>query len=87
MSISTLDEPPKVCYYIICRRYGGIGRHKGLKIPRSNIRTGSIPVTGTSKKEKAFAFSFLLFVDTGSERIKCGADERRQRGLTEPILD
>ena len=28
-------------------RYGGIGRHKGLKIPRSKIRTGSIPVSGT----------------------------------------
>ena len=31
------------------RRCGGIGRHKGLKIPRSNIRTGSSPVTGTKK--------------------------------------
>ena len=29
------------------RRHGGIGRHKGLKIPRSKIRTGSIPVSGT----------------------------------------
>ena len=27
--------------------YGGIGRHKGLKIPRSNIHTGSSPVTPT----------------------------------------
>ncbi len=31
----------------IVRRCGGIGRHKGLKIPRSKIRTGSIPVSGT----------------------------------------
>ena len=31
----------------ILRRCGGIGRHKGLKIPRSKIRTGSSPVTGT----------------------------------------
>ena len=31
----------------ICR-CGGTGRHKGLKIPRSKIRTGSIPVSGTT---------------------------------------
>ena len=31
-------------------RCGGIGRHKGLKIPRSKIRTGSIPVSGTKKR-------------------------------------
>ena len=30
------------------RRCGEIGRHKGLKIPRSNIRTGSSPVSGTN---------------------------------------
>ena len=35
------------------RRHGGIGRHKGLKIPRSKIRTGSIPVAGTNKKERS----------------------------------
>ena len=29
------------------RRCDGTGRHKGLKIPRSKIRTGSSPVTGT----------------------------------------
>ena len=34
--------PPK-------RRSGGIGRRKGLKIPRSKIRTGSSPVFGTKK--------------------------------------
>ena len=28
--------------------YGEIGRRKGLKIPRSNIRTGSSPVTGSA---------------------------------------
>ena len=26
---------------------GGIGRHKGLKIPRLNGRAGSIPAPGT----------------------------------------
>ena len=36
-------KPPPI------RRCGGIGRHKGLKIPRSKIRTGSSPVTGTKK--------------------------------------
>ena len=30
------------------RRCGGIGRHKGLKIPRWQHRTGSSPVSGTS---------------------------------------
>ncbi len=30
-------------------RCGGIGRHKGLKIPRPNRRTGSTPVSGTRK--------------------------------------
>ena len=40
-----------MCYHIfqLSRRHGGIGRHKGLKIPRSKIRTGSIPVAGTRK--------------------------------------
>ena len=41
----------KVCGYPlkphICR-CGGIGRHKGLKIPRSNIRIGSSPISGTT---------------------------------------
>ena len=32
----------------ICR-CGGIGRHKGLKIPRPKKRTGSTPVSGTKK--------------------------------------
>ena len=31
---------------LICR-CGGIGRHKGLKIPRGRLRTGSSPVSGT----------------------------------------
>ena len=28
---------------------GGIGRHKGLKIPRRKLRAGSSPAPGTSK--------------------------------------
>ena len=32
------------------RRCGGIGRHKGLKIPRGRLRTGSSPVIGTRRR-------------------------------------
>ena len=31
---------------------GGIGRHKGLKIPRRQLRAGSSPASGTNFKEK-----------------------------------
>ncbi len=34
-------------FYKQMRRCGGIGRRKGLKIPRWQHRTGSSPVTGT----------------------------------------
>ena len=40
-------------------RCGGIGRHKGLKIPRGRLRTGSSPVSGT-KKEVTFVYQKLL---------------------------
>lgn len=39
----------------VVRRCGGIGRHKGLKIPRGKTRTGSSPVSGT-KKSSYIAF-------------------------------
>ena len=43
------------------RRCGGTGRHKGLKIPRSKIRTGSIPVSGTKKCRQPYGcLHFLL---------------------------
>ena len=47
-SVFAIEIRPAVWYYYPCksRRYGEIGRRKGLKIPRSNIRTGSSPVTG-----------------------------------------
>ena len=36
-----------MCKNVCCIcRCGGIGRHKGLKIPRNKIRTGSSPVIG-----------------------------------------
>ena len=47
----------------ILRRCGGIGRHKGLKIPRSKIRTGSSPVTGTSMSvHNGFMLWTLIFL-------------------------
>ena len=30
---------------------GGIGRHKGFKIPRRQLRAGSSPALGTIKKK------------------------------------
>ncbi len=43
-----LDKQSSLYYnYTLLGRCGGIGRHKGLKIPRSKIRTGSSPVSGT----------------------------------------
>ena len=45
---------------IISRRCGGIGRRKGLKIPRSNIRAGSSPASGTTKIVRNFLAIFFL---------------------------
>ena len=47
-------------YGILCR-YGGIGRHKGLKIPRKKFRTGSTPVSGTKNPECGSIWDFYLF--------------------------
>ena len=41
-------------------RCGGIGRRKGLKIPRSNIRAGSSPASGTTKIVRNFLAIFFL---------------------------
>ena len=35
------------CIIMLSRRYGGIGRHKGLKILRKKFRIGSSPISGT----------------------------------------
>ena len=40
----------KTRYHICICRCGGIGRHKGLKIPRQQCRTGSSPVSGTTDR-------------------------------------
>ena len=42
----------------ILRRCGGIGRHKGLKIPRSKIRTGSSPVSGINQGTSFYSCFF-----------------------------
>ena len=55
---------------LICR-CGGIGRHKGLKIPRSKIRTGSSPVSGTNKKTECIHIrSFCLWQSAKWLQIK-----------------
>ena len=44
-----------VTYYVqinynrVMRPGGGIGRHKGLKIPRRKLRAGSSPAPGTKR--------------------------------------
>ena len=40
-ALASLVNPRQICY---C---GGIGRHKGLKIPRSEVRIGSSPISST----------------------------------------
>ena len=48
------------------RRHGGIGRHKGLKIPRSKIRTGSIPVAGTKIWDIPNGVSHVFYAATSA---------------------
>ena len=45
--------PPTIC------RCGGIGRRKGLKIPRWQHRIGSSPITSTRKKTILLEWSFF----------------------------
>lgn len=40
-ALASSVNPRQICY---C---GGIGRHKGLKIPRSEVRIGSSPISST----------------------------------------
>ena len=54
------NQPPVCC----C---GEIGRRKGLKIPRWQHRTGSIPVSSTSCKTACF----LAFRGTGGLLFAC----------------
>ena len=54
---------------IIMRRCGGIGRHKGLKIPRGRPRIGSSPISGTKKRE-VMSFALFLFYEKRRVYIK-----------------
>ena len=44
------------------RRCGGIGRHKGLKIPRERYRTGSSPVSGTIFQKHKINLVLFVFI-------------------------
>ena len=59
-SSRNLTNTSEVFNLIISRRCGGIGRRKGLKIPRSNIRAGSSPASGTTKIVRNFLAIFFL---------------------------
>ena len=55
-------------WYLLTCPSGGIGRHKGLKIPRQKWRAGSSPAPGTKfkyvlKKNLVNYKSLFLFVD------------------------
>ena len=43
-------------------RCGGIGRRKGLKIPRCNNRIGSSPISGTKNEPYEYVFVFIELV-------------------------
>ena len=49
----------KVEYQTLKCPGGGIGRHKGLKIPRRKLRAGSSPALGTIIKNEILACSNL----------------------------
>ena len=77
----------KNCVTITKRcRHGGIGRHKGLKIPRRKKRTGSIPVAGTKTLPTPKGSGVFWYREVESNPSKCGlpvAD--RLRGLDRAI--
>ena len=60
------------CANILCP-CGGIGRRKGLKIPRCNSRIGSNPITGTSLRKFTTDFLFCCFAN-GAEGIDARAE-------------
>ena len=69
----------------ICR-CGGIGRHKGLKIPRSKIRTGSIPVSGTKTREMHLHLPCFDIVERNRTHLNATRTSVAGDGLTEPNL-
>ena len=46
---------------LLKRRCGGIGRRKGLKIPRFNDRAGSSPASGTKNRQSLLGLSIFVF--------------------------
>ena len=60
-SSKNLTNTSEVFNLIISRRCGGIGRRKGLKIPRSNIRAGSSPASGTKRVRTDHQVWYELF--------------------------
>ncbi len=47
--ISQMQAVPKAWPLFSICRLGGIGRRKGLKIPRGQLRIGSSPIAGSLK--------------------------------------
>ena len=74
-SKKTLHTPCRVflsfSIYQTCR-CGGIGRRKGLKIPRSNIRAGSSPASGTKNRLPLWG-SLFLYISTIWTDLRVGA--------------
>ena len=81
-----------LCFRMQICRCGGIGRHKGLKIPRPKKRTGSTPVSGTKKGTPVgyrgisgapFLFDWRnmrwTFGNTGNTRPRMSAPLRQRR--------
>src|SRR5215831_18039837 len=65
------------------RRSGGIGRRKGLKIPRAlKVRTGSIPVSGTSFQ---VVMILLLVVRSRIRRLGCSCGCSCELGDAHPV--
>jgi hypothetical protein len=53
-SVRLRDPPPPLKVQKGFRPGGGIGRHKGFKIPRLKGRAGSSPAPGTNSKEVCY---------------------------------
>ena len=57
---------------------GGIGRHKGLKIPRLKSRAGSSPAAGTTRPE-VITTEFAQFLHICVKYIKVSWFNKAQR--------
>ncbi len=72
------------CIIMLSRRYGGIGRHKGLKILRKKFRIGSSPISGTMPDFVAKAGIFVAMACAAKALRPCRkqspARKRRHTG-------